>query len=120
MQFLIDADLPRAVSKVITGKGHIAIDVRDIGLGKADDSMIAAKAKSNALCLISGDFGFADIRNYSPEEYSGIVVLDLPKDASADTICRIVAEFLERDEIVAMLPGRLAIVSAHSIRLRPK
>ena len=120
MQFLIDADLPRAVAKVIASKGHEPIDVRDIGLGTVDDTVIAAKAKSDTRCLISGDFGFADVRNYPPESYSGIVVLDLPQDASANTICRIVADFLERDDILSILPGRLAIVSVDRIRLRPR
>jgi predicted nuclease of predicted toxin-antitoxin system len=119
MRFLIDADLPRSLAKIIQSRGHEAIDVRDIGLGDSDDATIAAKAKADRFCLMSGDFGFADIRNYHPEEYAGIIVLELPKDATAPTILAIVDRLLQRDDVLQKLSGRLAVVSAARIRLRP-
>ena len=119
MRFLIDADLPRSLIKLIQSRGHEAIDVRDIGLGGSDDATIAAKAKADRSCLITGDFGFADIRNYPPTEYEGIVVLELPKDATASTIISIVDGLLQRDDVIEKLSGRLAVVSAARIRLRP-
>src|SRR4051812_14547729 len=42
MRFLIDADLPRSTKLVVEAAGHDATDVRDIGLGGADDAVIAA------------------------------------------------------------------------------
>lgn len=77
MRFLVDADLPRSVIDLLQRSGHEAVDVRDIGLRAAKDSLIAAYAKSKALCLVTGDFDFADIRNYPPREYEGLVVLNL-------------------------------------------
>lgn len=47
MRFLIDADLPRGTARVVQLAGHEALDVRDIGLGDADDSVIAAKAQAD-------------------------------------------------------------------------
>ena len=78
MHFLIDADLPRSLKSVIERYGHEATDVRDIGLGSAKDPAIAAYAQSHHICLMTGDFGFADIRNYVPAAYTGLVVLELP------------------------------------------
>ena len=83
MRFLIDADLPRRTAIAIRAAGHEAFDVRDIGLRSASDAEIAAHAKKGGLCLITGDFDFSDIRNYPPNDYSGIVVLQAPPNATA-------------------------------------
>lgn len=119
MEFLIDADLPRPTAEVIRLKGHQARDVRDAGLGSAPDEAIAEYAKANGLCLITGDFDFADIRRYPPENYAGLAVLGLPENANREFILQLVKAFLDHPEIIAQLPGRLAIVEPGRIRLRP-
>ena len=119
MRFLIDADLPRSTKPLLERFGHEAIDVRDIGLGSAKDPVIARYAQEYQACLLTGDFGFADIRNYPPESYDGIVVLTLPRDATARSILGLIEEMLRQSEVVAQLPRRLAIVEAGRIRLRP-
>jgi predicted nuclease of predicted toxin-antitoxin system len=81
---------------VVERAGHEALDVRDIGLGDAEDSAIAARAKADRLCLLTGDFGFADVRNYPPEQYAGLVVLELPKDATAKVILSLVRTLLHQ------------------------
>ena len=83
MRFLIDADLPRRSGELLRNLGHEAQDVRDIGLGSAADIEIAAHARRADLCLVTGDFGFAGIRNYPPEKYAGMIVLAAPPDATA-------------------------------------
>lgn len=120
MRFLIDADLPRSTRLLLERAGHEALDVRDIGLGDAEDAVIAAKAKTDQLCLLTGDFGFADVRNYPPKEYSGLVVLELPKNPTGEVILNLVQTLLEQADIVKRLPSRLAIVSFGRVRLRPK
>ena len=119
MRFLIDADLPRGTAPLIRSHGHEAVDVRDIGLSTADDSIIADHAKAQGLCLITGDFGFADIRNYPPADYAGIVVLELPRDATARTILDLIEGFLQQPAVLSRLQSRLAIVEFGRIRLRP-
>ena len=119
MRFLVDADLPRRTAELIRSFGHEADDVRDIGLGQADDTVIAAYARSHSLCLITGDFGFSDVRNYPPQDYAGLVVLELPRDAVAQTILSLVENLLQQPQVLNRLPGRLAIVKAGRIRMRP-
>jgi predicted nuclease of predicted toxin-antitoxin system len=119
VHFLIDADLPRSVAAVLRRAGHHATDVRDIGLRGAKDEEIAAHARENDLCILTGDFDFADVRRYPPEEYPGIVVLGLPSMATASFIGRLLEGFLRDEEVLSRLPGRLAIVEAGRIRLRP-
>ena len=120
MRFLVDADLPRSTAAVLHRHGHDAVDVRDTGLRGAADPAIAAYARAERRCLISGDFGFADIRNYPPADYAGIVVLELPRHATATFILALVEGLLQRADVLARLPGRLAIVEPGRVRLRPR
>ena len=119
LRFLIDADLPRSAKTLLEKFGHEAIDVRDISLRSAKDAVIARYAQDHQACLLTGDFGFADIRNYPPETYYGIVVLGLPRDATAAFILHLIEEILGQSEVLARLPRKLAIVEAGRIRLRP-
>lgn len=119
MRFLVDADLPRRTVRLLRDHGHEAEDVRDAGLGGSPDSEVAARAREKGLCLITGDFDFADVRNYAPEEYAGIIVLKLPPDATAGTILALVEALLNSPEVLERLPGRLAVVEPGRVRLRP-
>jgi hypothetical protein len=67
---------------------------------------------------LTGDFDFADIRNYPPPGYPGIVVLDLPRNATAKFINAFLDRFLDEDELVRNLPGKLAIVAPGRVRIR--
>ncbi|MBT9141391.1 MAG: hypothetical protein DDT30_01983 [Dehalococcoidia bacterium] len=65
MRFLVDEDLPRLTDALLRRYEHEA---------------------SEGLCLVTGDFDFSDIRNYPPGEYVGLVVLKLPRTATASFI----------------------------------
>jgi predicted nuclease of predicted toxin-antitoxin system len=99
--------------------GHVAVDVRDIGLRAATDDVIASYARRNRQTLVTRDFDFADIRNYPPADYAGIVVLALPDDATAEQIVKLLETFVRHEEWLAHLPGRLAIVEMWRVRFRP-
>jgi predicted nuclease of predicted toxin-antitoxin system len=118
MHFLVDADLPRSTAKVLQRHGHEATDVRDVGLRNADDTTIARCAQGQRLCLLTGDFDFSDIRTYPPADYAGIVVLVIPPTVTTRYITQLLEMFLQQGEIIAQLPGKLAIVEAGRIRLR--
>jgi hypothetical protein len=120
MHFLIDASMPRGTASLIQSRGHSATDVRDIGLGGASDQDIAAHAQAHQMVILSRDFDFADVRNYPPDQYAGIAVIDLPSTATAPTILKLVDDFLQQQQTLNDLPGRLAIVEPGRTRLRPK
>ena len=119
MRFLVDASVPRSAAPALQQMGHDALDVRDAGMRSATDAVIAAHAKSAGLALVTRDFGFADIRNYPPTEYAGIVVLQLSDDATALRVVELLEAFARREDRLAHLPGRLAIVEVWRVRFRP-
>jgi predicted nuclease of predicted toxin-antitoxin system len=118
VRFLIDACLPREFAELLVSYSHVSIDLRDIGMRRAEDPDVAAHARGNSLCLLTEDWGFADIREYPPANYSGIVVIEVP-DSSVDQKLAALRNLLSRPDIVQILPGRLAIVTPTKIRLRP-
>jgi len=120
MRFLVDADLPRRTVALLRQYGHEAEDVRDVGLGEAGDQQVAAYAQAHRLCLVTGDFGFADVRNYPAEQYAGIVVLQVPRNATASMIVDLLDSLLRQPDVLGGIRGRLAIVAFGSVRLRPQ
>jgi predicted nuclease of predicted toxin-antitoxin system len=118
MRFLVDEDLPLSTCDLLQFYGYEAINIRDVGLRGAKDSQIASFAQNNGLCLLTGDYDFSDVRNYPPSQYKGIIVLGVPKDATASIILNLLESFLQQDELVLGLPGKLAIVKPGRIRIR--
>ena len=119
MRFLIDANLPRSLVVFVSKLGHEPQFARDIGLSTAPDSEIAAHAKKTGAAILTRDLDFADIRQYPPEHYSGIVVLRVADDAIAPHIVSVAGRFLREQDFVSQLPGRLAIVERDRVRFRP-
>lgn len=60
MRFLVDAQLPPALARVLTERGHIAEHVADVGLLSASDSAIWRYAIDHDAVLITKDEGFPD------------------------------------------------------------
>ncbi len=118
MRFLVDEDLPRSTAELLRRHEHEATDVRDIGLGGATDMEIAAYAQGEGLCLVTGDLGFSNIRDYPPEKYAGLVVVRLPRTATASFILSLLEGFLQQEGLVGRMPGNLAIVEPGRVRIR--
>jgi predicted nuclease of predicted toxin-antitoxin system len=118
LRFLIDACLPRDFAAMLGAYGHVHTDLRDIGMGRADDPDVAAFAQAHQCCLLSEDWGFSDIRHYPPADYHGIVIVEAP-ESSIDEKLAALRNLLEHRDVVIALPGRLAIVTPKKIRLRP-
>lgn len=119
MRFLIDANLPRSITRLLQDAGHRSEFARDIGLGAAKDEEIAARARATGAALLTRDLDFADIRRYPPAMYAGIIVVRLPDDSNAKDITQVVDRFLREPTFLAQLNGRLVIVAPDHVRFRP-
>jgi len=119
MRFLIDADLPRDTAVLLASYGHASEDVRDVGMGRAKDPEIAEYARERGSCLLSGDWGFSNIRKFPPQKHHGIVVLGVPDGATGKETLDVLRVLLERPDVIEKLAGRLAVVDKGRIRLRP-
>jgi predicted nuclease of predicted toxin-antitoxin system len=119
MKFLLDANLPRSAAALLQRHDHEAGDVRDLLPLGSDDEGVADHARAHNMAIVTRDFDFADIRNYPPEMYSGIVVLELPDDATAAQVNQTLEMFVRNPDFLTRLSGRLAVVSLWRVRFRP-
>ena len=119
MRFLLDANMPRSSGSLLRELSHEVEDVRDVLPIGADDATVASYAIARQLTLITRDFDFADIRNYPPKDYAGIIVLELPDDAVAAQVNQVLRSFVSKPDLLARLTGRLAIVESWRVRFRP-
>lgn len=60
MKFLVDAQLPPALARWISARGHNALHVFDIGLQTADDPVVWEHARTTDTVIISKDEDFVD------------------------------------------------------------
>ena len=58
MRFLVDAQLPPALARLLQSQGHVAEHVADIGLRHAEDSSIWTYALSHQAIIITKDEDF--------------------------------------------------------------
>jgi hypothetical protein len=99
-------------------RGHEAAHVEDLSAAATPDRAIAALAHELGRALVTGDFDFADIREFEPRRFSGIVVLTAPRGTGAPYLERLVIEFLEKLPTLGSIVGKLVIVELGRIRVR--
>jgi predicted nuclease of predicted toxin-antitoxin system len=120
MRFLLDANMPACAVKIIQNSGGMVLSLRDMGLGSAPDSLVAEIAKRESALLVTRDCDFADIRNYPPSEFAGIIVLNMPEKTLAPQICALLKAFLDRPQVESEISRRLAVVRPGRVRFRPR
>ena len=99
MLFLLDANIPYS-AKEIFPKHHKVVHARDIDLVNASDEKVIGWSKSNKAVFVTRDFDFANILNFPPGKYFGILVLKIPSFYSATDIKRVLLNFITQiDEI---------------------
>jgi len=119
MRFLIDANMPRSIIALVASLGHEVEFARDVGLAAPPDHEIAARAQATGAALLTRDLDFADVRQYPPSLYPGIIVLRLSDGVIAKDIVGVAERFLRDATFVGNLAGRLAIVEQERVRFRP-
>jgi predicted nuclease of predicted toxin-antitoxin system len=116
MRFKVDENLPEDVADLLRSVGHDAHSIHEERLAGALDQRVAEVAQAERRTLVTLDLDFADVRQYPPREYAGIVVMRLTRQDKPHvlaTMRRITPLFAT--EPVA---GRLWIVEDDRIRIR--
>ena len=67
MRFLVDAQLPPALARWLTSRGHAAEHLADLALAEADDRTIWGVAASTGAVLLTKGEDFALIRTLESE-----------------------------------------------------
>lgn len=117
--FLIDQCVPRSVTEALRQAGCRAEVLRDhLPINAADVDVIKSAQTLGAILLtLNGDF--ADIINYPPENFGGIIALQVknhPETLPAIVI-RLLTYLREHGER-GHFAGKLFLVEAHRIRIK--
>lgn len=116
MRFKLDENIPLELRELLRVAGHDAQTVLDQRLGGFGDQDIAAACRREGRVIITFDTGFADIRQYPPSAYPGIVVLRLNNQSREHTLA--VTGRLLRTLDGKSLDGQLWIVEETRVRVR--
>lgn len=116
MLFLLDANMPYS-AKGLFGKPHEAFHVRDINLQNAQDNDVILWAKQQKAALVTRDFDFANILNFPPKLYFGIIVLKIPYFYTALDIKRVLRNFLIKIDF-ASIPNSTIIAEEARFRIK--
>ena len=117
MKFKRDENLSAGAARVLADAGHDVSTALQEQLGGKPDSKIAETCKLEQRALITLDNDFGNIQAYPPAEYSGLAVLRLAQLDKAN-ILNVLTRLTERFEREP-LSGRLWVVEAHRVRIRP-
>jgi hypothetical protein len=115
MHFKFDENADPRWRSPLEDAGHSVSTIPEEGLGGSDDARVAEICLDNRFALLTVDQGFAQIIQYPPTLYSGIVVLRHPKPtlAGMKSLVLQVAEALNTKSPVGELwivePGRIRI-----------
>ncbi len=117
MRFKVDENLPPELSGLLRNEGHLALTVWDQGFRGRSDSDLAEVCRRERRAFLTLDVGFADIRAYPPEDFSGLIVLRLQTQSRT----RVLAVFRRVLRLLATEPleGRLWVVDEQTVRVRP-
>ncbi len=117
MRFKTDENLPEDAAKLLQDAGHDAVSALAQALGGTPDPDLADICKAEQRAVVTLDAGFGNIRRYPPEEYPGLVVLQLRRQDKPTVIAvlnRLLHKFGREP-----LSGHLWIVEESRIRIRP-
>lgn len=116
MHFKLDENADPRWREPLVQAGYLVSTVAEESLRGEEDEVIAEVCRKESLCLITADLDFAQILNYPPEQYVGLVVLRHPRPTLAGMVKLIhqVVLALSRGESPT---GHLWIVEPGRIRI---
>jgi predicted nuclease of predicted toxin-antitoxin system len=104
------------VADALQAKGHDAMTVAEQGLTGKIDAIIAEICKDEGRAIITFDLDFANVQEYPPENYSGLIVLRLALP-SRNRVMKALAQVLDLIDSTTLV-GTLWIVEESRIRIR--
>jgi predicted nuclease of predicted toxin-antitoxin system len=114
--FKLDENLPTEAVALLQQDGHDVSSVVKQGLGGRADPDVARVCRSEGRVLVTLDVDFANVQNYPPGDYPGIIVLRLARQGRPQVLS--VLSSLRALFDAATLTGKLWIVEESRVRIR--
>jgi predicted nuclease of predicted toxin-antitoxin system len=119
LRFLCDQCIPLEISNGLRQHGHGVMLLREVLPIRSPDSAVIAKARELNAVLVSLNGDFSDIVAYPPQQYFGIISIQLHNhpEIIPQVMQRMLA-FLAANNEPGFYRGKLFIVESHRIRVR--
>ncbi|HLL76744.1 MAG TPA: DUF5615 family PIN-like protein [Pyrinomonadaceae bacterium] len=118
LRFFIDQCVPRSVGEALRGAGHEAEILREYIPPDSSDADVIAYAQKIDAILVTLNGDFADIINYPPAQFGGIIALQVKNHPEIlPTIMMRLLTYLSthgREHFI----GKLFLIEAHRIRIK--
>lgn len=119
LRFLADQCVPTTVIETLRAAGYEIWYLRDHLSIKSPDVEVISKAQELGAILISLNGDFANIFNYPPANYQGIVSLQVKNHPEVlPQILSLLKNYLSANPDMEHYRGKLFLVEAHRIRMR--
>ena len=100
MKFLIDMPLPPAVARWLADQGHDAVHAADLGLHRASDSEIVARARREARTVVTADLDYPRLLAVARASEPSLILFrngDWTEDQVRTRLSEILAGLTEQD-----------------------
>jgi predicted nuclease of predicted toxin-antitoxin system len=119
LRFFADHCVPESVVQTLHNAGHEVLRLREYLLVDSNDVAVISKAQELQAILVSLNGDFADIVNYPPDEYGGIISLRIENHPEIlPQILKNLATYLSKHDDMGHYAGKLLIVDVRRIRIR--
>jgi predicted nuclease of predicted toxin-antitoxin system len=119
LEFFSDQCVPAQISDTLVRSGHQVTLLRNTLPIRSPDTAVIAKAQAMGAILLSLNGDFADIVDYPPSAYAGIVAIQLKNHPETiPPLMTRLANFLNENPDQIFYRGKLIIVEPHRIRIR--
>ena len=119
LRFLADHCVSNSTVQSLREAQHEVFRLRDVLPVESPDAIVVAKAQEIDAVLISLDGDFADIINYPPKDFKGIIALQMRNHP--EILPRLLARlkaYLESQPAMEHYQGKLIVVEADRVRIR--
>ena len=116
MRFLADAGVSPKTVDFLKGQGYEAVHVRTLGLGRAADSALILRARSDSSIILTFGLDFGDILALGVLDRPSVILFRLA-DERAESVNRCLEKVLDerRDELES---GALVLIEDARYRIR--
>lgn len=119
LRFLADHCVSSATIQILREGNHEVLRLRDVLPVESSDAIVLAKAQEIDAVLISLDGDFADIINYPPKDFKGIIALQMRNhpEILPRLLARLMA-YIDSQPAMEHYRGKLILIEADRIRVR--
>ena len=114
LRFLADHCVSKSIVQTLREANHEVLRLRDVLPVESSDAVVITKAQEIDAILLSLNGDFADIINYPPKNYKGIVALQMRNHSEILPL----TAYLKAQPAMEHYRGRLLVVEVDRIRIR--